>query len=217
MTADEAPVLTRIRRWLATVPPAPDAELVRRFAAGRDEAAFALLVDRHGPMVLGVARRVLGDHHAAEDVFQATFLMLARRAGELRRPESLGAWLHRTAHQLSLTAVRARTRRDPAAAPTTARTAADPLADLSAREFVAILDTELQCLPERLRQVVVLCGLEGRSQEETAALLGCSPGSVRGCLERGRRRLRDRLARRGLTLAVVAGPTLLVGPPVLIA
>jgi RNA polymerase sigma factor (sigma-70 family) len=217
MTADETPVLNRIRRWLSQADPAADGELIRRFAQDRDEAAFAALVDRHGPMVLATARRIVGDHHTAEDVFQATFLMLARRADRLHRPESLGAWLHRTAHQLALTEVRTRVRRDPAAAPAPARMVGDPLADLSAREFVAILDAEIQRLPERLRQVLVLCCLEGRSQEETAGLLGCSPDSVRGRLERGRRRLRDRLVRRGLTLAVVAGPSLLLGPPIALA
>src|SRR5262245_36916815 len=112
MTANEAPVLTRIRRWLAQAQPAGDAELVRRFAEARDQDAFAALVDRHGPMVLGVARRVTGNHHAAEDVLQAAFLSLARRAAGIRRPGGVAAWLHRTAHHLSLTAVRSRERRE---------------------------------------------------------------------------------------------------------
>src|SRR3954451_13744986 len=86
--------------------PAADAELIRRFVGSKDEAAFAELVDRHGPMVLGVARRVVGDHHVAEDVLQATFLALARQAGHLRCPDALPAWLHRTARHLGLKAVR---------------------------------------------------------------------------------------------------------------
>ncbi|HJZ91868.1 MAG TPA: RNA polymerase sigma factor, partial [Gemmataceae bacterium] len=217
MTANEAPVLTRIRRWLAQAQPAGDAELVHRFAESRDQDAFAALVDRHGPMVLGVARRVTGDHHAAEDVLQATFLSLARCAKGLRRPAAVASWLHRTAHHLSLTAVRARDRRGRVERAATPPTGPDPLADLSARELVAILDEELQRLPDALRQVLVLCCLEGRSQEEAAALLGWSPGSVRGRLERGRRRLRERLARRGLTFAAAAGTPLLIVPPAVMA
>jgi RNA polymerase sigma factor (sigma-70 family) len=217
MTANEAPVLTRIRRWLAHAQPAGDAELVRLFAESRDQDAFAALVDRHGPMVLGVARRVTGDHHAAEDVLQAAFLSLARCAKGLRRPAAVAAWLHRTAHHLSLTAVRARERRGRVERTATPPPGPDPLADLSARELVAILDEELQRLPDTLRQVLVLCCLEGRSQEEAAVLLGWSPGSVRGRLERGRRRLRDRLARRGLTFAAAAGTPLLLVPPTAVA
>jgi RNA polymerase sigma factor (sigma-70 family) len=217
MSAPEAPALARIRRWLADAQPGPDAELLRRFAAARDEGAFAALVDRHGPMVLGVARRITGDHHAAEDVFQAAFLMLARRAGQLRRPTALAAWLHRTAFRLSLTSVRARTRRERAESTAPARPSGDPLADLSARELLAALDEELHRLPETLQLPLVHCCLEGRSQEEAALLLGCSPGAVRGRLERGRRRLRDRLARRGLTFAAGAGAPFLVAVPTAIA
>src|SRR4051812_12906351 len=90
--------------------PAADAELIRRFASGKDEAAFAELVNRHGPMVLGVARRVVGDHHVAEDVLQAPFLALACQAGHLRPPDALPAWLHQTARNLGLKAVRGRKR-----------------------------------------------------------------------------------------------------------
>jgi DNA-directed RNA polymerase specialized sigma24 family protein len=90
--------------------PVPDAELIRRFVSNKDEVAFAELVDRHGPMVLGVARRVVGDYHAAEDVLQATFLALAREASRIRLPQALPAWLHRTARHLGLKAVRGRKR-----------------------------------------------------------------------------------------------------------
>src|SRR5262245_51286220 len=94
------PGLSHLQHWLTRSGPltAADAALIRRFARDRDESAFAALVDRHGPMVLGVARRVVGDHHTAEDVVQATFLVLARRAGRLRHPAALPAWLHHTAH-----------------------------------------------------------------------------------------------------------------------
>jgi RNA polymerase sigma factor (sigma-70 family) len=219
MPATAVPVIERIRHWLArtTAEPATDAELVRRFAAGRDEPAFAALVDRHGPMVLGVARRVLGDHHAAEDVFQATFLTLARRASRLRRSGALAAWLHRTARNFAVSACRARGRRDRAEARAPARTSGNPLDDLSSRELVVILDEELQRLPDVFRLPLVLCCLEGRSYDEAARLLGWSAGSVKGRLERGRLRLRSRLAGRGLTFAVAAGVPLLAVPPAIAA
>jgi RNA polymerase sigma factor (sigma-70 family) len=197
--------------------PAPDAALVRRFARERDEAAFAALVDRHGPLVLGVACRVVRDYHAAEDVFQATFLLLARHAGRLRHPAALPAWLHHTAHHLALTALRARKRRERAETRAPHRPAAGPVDDLSSRELLTILDEELRRLPETFRLPLILCCLEGRSLDEAATFLGWSVGSVKGRLERGRRRLKGRLARRGLTFAVAAGVPLLAGRPAVAA
>jgi RNA polymerase sigma factor (sigma-70 family) len=213
--AATAPTIANVRRWLGRLRPvsAPDAELLRRFVRDRDEAAYAALVDRHGPMVLGAARRLVGDDHAAEDVFQATFVILARRARQFRHPAAVPAWLHRTACNLARTAVRARKRRRRAESRAAGRPAGDPLDDLSSRELLALLDEELRRLPEAFRLPLVLCCLEGRSQEEAAALLGWTPGSVKGRLERGRQRLKARLARRGLTFAAAVGVPLLVGPP----
>src|SRR5947209_16762035 len=113
-----ATVISHLRHWLTHSAPNPasDAILVQRFIKEQDESSFATLVDRHGPMVLGVARRVVGDHHTAEDVFQATFLVLARRAGRLRDPAALPVWLHHTAHNLAVSVLRARKRRDRAEA-----------------------------------------------------------------------------------------------------
>jgi RNA polymerase sigma factor (sigma-70 family) len=217
MTTTTANVIAHLQHWLTRSAPNPatDATLVRRFVKERDEAAFAALVDRHGPMVLGVARRVVGDHHTAEDVFQATFLVLARRARHLRHPAALPAWLHHTAHNLALTALRARKRRERAEAEARNRVTGDPLEDLSTRELLTILDEELRRLPETFRLPLILCCLEGRSQEEAATLLAWTPGSVKGRLERGRQRLKDRLARRGLTFAIGAGVSLLVVRPAL--
>ena len=188
MASTSHPILRHARRWLDRSRPAEssDAELVRRFANDKDELAFAELVDRHGPMVLAVAGRAVGDYQTAEDVFQATFLALARRADRLRRPEALPGWLHRTAHHLGLHAARARARRQRAEANTPAPRPAGP-PDLDARELLAILDVELARLPDRLRLPLVLCCLEGLTQDEAAARLGWSPGSVKGRLERGRR------------------------------
>src|SRR5215472_16822890 len=138
-----AAVVQHIHRFARTATPQDrtDGQLLERFLAAGEEPAFAALVRRHGPMVLGVCRRVLRDRHEAEDAFQATFLMLARKAGSIRRPEALSAWLHGTARRLALTLRRADARRRqrethflesiPPAAPV------HPLDELSARELLA--------------------------------------------------------------------------------
>jgi RNA polymerase sigma factor (sigma-70 family) len=182
---------------------ASDAALLGHFLADRDERAFAALVDRHAELVLQVCWRVLGDVHDAEDAFQATFLVLARKAAAVRPREALPAWLHGVARRVALKArsARARQPRPGAAPPAPVDPCPDPLARLSARELLAIVDEEVRRLAEVYRLPVILCCLEGRSQEEAARLLGWTPGSVKGRLERGRARLHERLVRRGLTLA----------------
>jgi RNA polymerase sigma factor (sigma-70 family) len=158
--------------------------------------------------VLGVGRRVLGDAQQAEDVFQATWLVLARKAASLRRPDTLAAWLHGTARRLALRCRRADARRRQRetrgllAAPAPRR---NPLEEVTAREVLLILDEEIQRLPEACRMPLVLCCLEGHTQEEAARLLGRSAGSIKGGLERGRKRLSTGLARRGLTLSAALG------------
>ncbi len=176
-----------------------DADLLSRFARVRDESAFAALVARYGPMVFAVCRRVLRDAHAAEDASQATFLVLARRAGSIERPDSLAGWLYGVAYRVALKA-RPRSRPEPILSSDRADRQHDLLSEVSARELLEILEEELQRLPEALRLSVVLCCLEGLSQEEAAQRLGCTAGSIRGRLERGRKRLHERLVRRGLTL-----------------
>jgi RNA polymerase sigma factor (sigma-70 family) len=199
-----------------------DRELLLRFAQTQDGDAFALLLHRHGPMVLGVARRVLGDYQTAEDVFQATFLTLARKAATIRRAESLPGWLHGVTFRHALRARRTsqrRQRREAAVRPPDPPT---PLAQLTALELLSILDQELQALPERFRTPLVLCCLEGLGQAEAARHLCCSPGSIKGRLERGRALLRQRLEKRGLTLPVALAGALMVGrsavalPPALV-
>jgi RNA polymerase sigma factor (sigma-70 family) len=208
MAVSPANLLQHLRRLAAprAADPAEDAVLLDRFARTRDEAAFAVLVARHGPLVLRLCRRVLADADAAEDAFQATFLVLARKAGALRRPQALPAWLHGVAYRVAQKARVAAARRQRREAPSAddlapADPRPDPLDELSARELLAIVDEEVQRLPEAYRLPVLLCGLEGRSQEEAARLLGWTPGSVKGRLERGRARLQARLARRGLALS----------------
>jgi RNA polymerase sigma factor (sigma-70 family) len=198
----------------------PDRLLLQRFVAGRDEVAFAALVRRHGPLVLGVCRRVLGCVQDAEDAFQATFLVLARKAATVRRHQSLAGWLHRVAYHL---AVRARTqaaarRRHERQAPP--RRAGDPLEELTGRELLAALDEELRALPACYREPLVLCHLQGRTRDEAAAALGCSASTLKRRLAAGRHRLRSRLQRRGLALSaglLAAGVTAAPTPPALAA
>src|SRR5438046_639289 len=195
MPAPPEQLLRYLRRLAAGPTAAPDADaaLLSRFVRDRDEAAFAALVARHGRMVLGVCRRVLGDAHAAEDAAQATWLALARKSPALRRPQALAAWLHGTARQLALNIRRGDERRrqvearNAQAAPTIPQS--DPLDVLTARELLQVLDEELQRLPEVYRLPLILCCLEGRSPGEAAARLGWTPGSVKGRLERGRKHL----------------------------
>jgi RNA polymerase sigma factor (sigma-70 family) len=202
----------RCLRRLAERPAADrlsDRELLHRFHTDRDEAAFAALVRRHGPMVLGVCRRLLGDLHAAEDACQATFLALLRQAGRPWQP-SVGAWLHTVARRTALRARRVAARR-PFLSPA-GRQEGEPLAELTARELTAALDEELARLPERLRAPLVLCYLQGRTRDEAAGQLGWSFGTLKRRLECGRRLLRDRLDRRGLALPA-ALTAALVGVP----
>jgi RNA polymerase sigma factor (sigma-70 family) len=165
----------------------------------RDEAAFELLVWRHGAMVLGVCRRALRDEHAAEDAFQATFLALARKAGGITRGGAVAAWLCRVALRVALRARAAAARRP---AQTLPADLPAPSSDPSMpRDWQSILDEEINRLPERYRRPVVLCHLQGHTLAQAARELGCPRGTVAVRLVRARHRLRARLARRGLALA----------------
>jgi RNA polymerase sigma factor (sigma-70 family) len=177
-----------------------DAELLERFIAQRDEVAFGALLERHAPMVLGVCRRVVSDTHLAEDVLQASFLLLARKAASIRKREALAAWLHGTALRLARRAAAEAARACRADRPAPAASPSDPLADLSGRELLQVLDEELAGLPESYRIPLLLCHLEGHTRDEAAVRLGWSAGQVKGRLERGRRLLRDRLVKRGVAL-----------------
>ncbi|HEY7315775.1 MAG TPA: sigma-70 family RNA polymerase sigma factor [Gemmataceae bacterium] len=176
-----------------------DGRLLERFVARRDEDAFAELVARHGPLVYGVCRRILRDSHDAEDVFQAAFLVLARKAPAIRKPESLPSFLHNVAYRLAIKARTAAERRRQHE-----RRAVLPRqfeeTDLSWRDVRGLIDEELSCLPEKWRLPLVLCFLEGQTQGEAARCLGWSRGTLKRRLERGRDRLRLRLTRRGVTL-----------------
>jgi RNA polymerase sigma factor (sigma-70 family) len=178
----------------------PDEQLLDRFLRGHDEAAFAVLVRRHGPLVLGVCRRVLHQEQDAEDVFQATFLVLARKAAAVGRRASLGGWLYRVAYRLALKARKQAAARHQREARPARLDETDPLAELTGRELLAVFDEEVQKLPECERVALVLCYLEGKTRDEAARTVRCSVSTLKRRLDRGKGRLRARLARRGLAL-----------------
>jgi RNA polymerase sigma factor (sigma-70 family) len=181
-----------------------EGQLLERFVATRDEAAFEALVARHGPMVVGVCRRLLDDPRDVEDAFQAVFLVLVRRAAAIRDRDRLGPWLYgvalKVAHRARQQAARRRAREkggDAVAAFEPASNGDGPPDDLGLE-----LHEELGRLPAKYRDPIVLCDLEGRTHEEAARLLRWPIGTVKGRLSRARDRLRDRLLRRGLAPSV---------------
>jgi RNA polymerase sigma factor (sigma-70 family) len=178
-----------------------DGQLLQRFAQAREEAAFAALVRRHGPLVLGVCRRVLHDSHAAEDAFQATFLVLFRRARSLDRHGSVANWLYTVAYHVALRARQSAARRQVRERQVVEMPQPEAHAAEIWQDLQPVLDEELNRLPDKYREPVLLCYLEGKTNEEAARLLGCPIGTVKGRLARARQLLRARLARRGVTLA----------------
>jgi RNA polymerase sigma factor (sigma-70 family) len=202
-----------ILQWLrllasATGPARPDHELVSRFVEVGDQAAFTVLVQRHGPMVYGVCQRLLEHGQDAEDAFQATFLVFARKARSIRKHASVSCWLYGVASRVAANLRRktARERRHETvqlAAPDVAA------AEVSWREVRTVLDEELAKLPERLRLPVVLCYLDGKTRDEAAHELAVSESTLRGRLERGRDLLRGRLTSRGVTLSAALLASLL--------
>jgi RNA polymerase sigma factor (sigma-70 family) len=192
--------LRRLVRAPAAADP-EDCQLLERFVRERDEAAFTTLVQRHGPMVLGVCRRLLHDPHAADDAFQATFLVLVRKAHSLRRRELLAGWLYGVAQRTALKARSLAIRRQQRERQAMTRPDPAPDTDVVWQDLRPVLDEELARLPARYRLPVVLCYLEGRTLTEAAEQLGWPSGTVSGRLARARELLRKRLTRRGVTLS----------------
>jgi RNA polymerase sigma factor (sigma-70 family) len=178
-----------------------DAQLLRAFAQDRDEDAFAAIVRRHSALVLGVCRRTLAHHQDAEDASQATFLVLAQQAASIRRDNSLAAWLHGVAFRVAMKAKRSR--KQSSSVPTACALARPTPDELTWREVLAVLDEEVQRLPEAYRRVFVECCLNERSKPEVARALGLKEGTVSSRLARARQQIQERLARRGVTLSAV--------------
>ena len=174
-----------------------DRELLEAFAAGRDQTAFAALVGRHGSMVLGVCRHVLHHEQDAEDAFQVTFLVLARGAATIRKKESLASWLHGVAYRTALSARRAAARRRKQEERVLPMTRTGSACELGWQDVQAVLQEELGRLPDPFRAAFILCCLEGRSRSDAARELGLKEGTVASRVERARKQLQGRLARRG--------------------
>jgi len=184
-----------------TVAGLPEAALLERFSARRDELAFEVLVSRHGPLVLGVCRRLLRDPGDVEDAFQATFLVLVRRARSIQQGAALGPWLYGVAYRVATRSRLMRARRREQEADLDDFAAPSPGDDTAWRDLRRVLDEELARLPEKYRAPLVLCYLQGLTHDEAAERLACPVGTVRSRLARGRERLGTRLTRRGLAPA----------------
>jgi RNA polymerase sigma factor (sigma-70 family) len=179
-----------------------DEHLLRDYVASQDAGAFAAIMRRHGGMVSGVCRRVLGREQDVEDAFQATFLVLLRKAPSLSRPNLLGNWLYGVAYRISNKIRSANIRQRTRQAPMVDLPAPDANDDASGRDLRPVFDDELRRLPQRYRRPIVLFYLEGKSAEEVATALGLPRGTVLSQLARARERLRIRLSRRNLALSV---------------
>jgi RNA polymerase sigma factor (sigma-70 family) len=218
-------IVEYIRR---AVPPrngagASDRELLGEYVGRRDEAALSALVSRHGPMVWGVCRRVLGNHHDAEDAFQATFLVLVRKAASIASRDLLANWLYGVAYQTARKARATATKRK------SREKQVMDMPDVAAREqdlwddIQPVLDHELSRLPDAYRAVVILCDLQGKSRKEAARQLRCPEGTVMGRLARARAKLAQRLRQRGVVLsggalaAVVSHRALAGVPPTVVS
>src|SRR6516165_8078426 len=181
-----------------------DGQLLGRYVTTRDAAAFETLVRRHGPMVLGVCRRLLPNLHDAEDAFQATFLVLVRKARTITPRDAVGSWLYgvayRAAQKVRVAAARRRSKEVPMAQVPEPTTVAEGLW----HDMLPLLDHELALLPAKYRLPIVLCDLEGKTRKEAARQLGWPEGTVAGRLAGARKLLAEALARRGVVLSAGA-------------
>lgn len=195
-------VVRHLRR-LAGGPPiqCSDAQLLEQFVTHRDEEAFASLVRRHGGLIRTVCRHILHHEEDVDDALQATLLVLARKAGSIRKPSAVASWLYGVAYRIAMNAKKTTARRRWRERQATSRSPEQPVSEATLRELQAILDEELQRLPEKLRVPLILCCLEGKSKAGAAHELGWKEGTVSGRLAEARKRLQQRLLRRGVTLS----------------
>ncbi|MBA4107513.1 MAG: hypothetical protein C0485_17385 [Pirellula sp.] len=190
---------------VALVIPPTDGERLMRFQRYRDEAAFAQVVETHSKMVWGVCSQILRHQQDVEDAFQATFLILARKAGAIRATESAAGWIYRVAYRTALLAHSRRCRRKELQLADELPSLDDQLSEIERNELALRLLEELNALPSRYRQPLVLCYMEGRTRSEAAEQMGASLQTVKGLLARGTRLLRSRLIRRGVALSTAMG------------
>jgi RNA polymerase sigma factor (sigma-70 family) len=195
------PVLHHIRSLaLRSAPPQSDVHLLEQYVSDRDEDAFATLLHRYGRLVRSVCRHVLRREQDIDDAFQATFLVFASKAASIQKSTSLASWLYGVAYRCAMNARRGRLHRKEEQREPTGYTTAEPAATASLREIQAILDAEVQALPEKYRAPFVLCCLEGKTQPEAAHELSWPEGTVSSRLARARAKLRSRLRARGIAL-----------------
>jgi RNA polymerase sigma factor (sigma-70 family) len=197
-------VMRQVGRVASEADTRADDALLAAFLHRRDDRAFATLLRRHGPLVLGVCRRLLHDRHDVEDAFQASFLVLLRKARSLRRRERLGPWLYGVAYRVALKARFLRARRRATELSANAMTPEPALVAESSSDGVELLDRELLELPESYRLPLILCELQGLSRRDAARQLHLPEGTLSSRLARGRQLLRQRLTRRGVALSAAA-------------
>ena len=187
----------------------PDGRLLHVFALNRDEAAFATIVRRHGPMVLGICRRILGNEHDAADAFQAVFIVLARKVASIRNPEVLGAWLYNVAFRASMKARAVRCKRH--ARESQVNIMPEPAVEsaVAVDDLMDVLDEELSALPVKYQAPVILCDLQGHSRKDVAQKLNLTEGTLSSRLATARKKLAARLRRRGVTVSAAALATIL--------
>jgi RNA polymerase sigma factor (sigma-70 family) len=199
MAQRTAAVLNRVIRG-TEYPDVSDRELLQRFASGGDQAAFTRIVRRHGAMVLGVCRRSLANSQDAEDACQATFVLLAKKAADGNWRPSIANWLYAAARKVARNARIAADRRVRRESKAAVAKSIPPLDQMTGRELLAVLDEELDRLPPRYREPLVLCYLQGLTRDEAAARLGIPPATLKSQLDRRRKRLGEALTRRGVVL-----------------
>src|SRR5262245_41890353 len=205
--ADPTLLNAQLRRMVARET-LTDEELARRFAENHDAAAFEVLVWRHGPMVWATCRRILHNQHDVEDAFQATFLALARGARSIGNRQAIAGWLHSVAVNAALK-LKAKRLTTGLPGDVVARAGGDP----DSADLAGVLDEELNRLPERMRTAFVLCCLEGMTSAEAAGELGCPVGTVDSRLHAARKRLGERLRKRGFGPGALTGLIAVAMPP----
>jgi RNA polymerase sigma factor (sigma-70 family) len=209
-TATLGTVVRKLRAISDPLPEPSDQQLLAKFSTIQDQTAFSALVRRHGPMVLGVLRRALRHEQDAEDAFQATFLVLARSAGSIRDVQALPSWLHGVSRRIAMKTKRSAARRRNHEGHSVPKTNS-PASELDWREVQAILDDEVARLATVYRTPFILCCLEGAGRDEAAKKLGLKDGTLSSRLAKARAILKDRLARRGITLSAVLASIALDG------